>query len=92
LDKFCQEWVSDSYLDLLCKSVEIQAPFSRNPNNKSDEVIGHTTWPAYDKNSHNFLNIGDNLTIDQGLYEERFKVWDELFPLNGANTKWLPKI
>ena len=53
-----------------------------NPNNPDDEFLAEMNWPKYDRQDEYFLDIGNHLVEKQGLYLERYHVWDrmETFP------------
>lgn len=65
----------------------------RNPNNKTDEFWNDVDWRPLQSNISNYLEIGNKLTMKTGLYEERYRVWDKLFPskqnLAKNGGKWL---
>ncbi|XP_059617683.1 juvenile hormone esterase [Phlebotomus argentipes] len=58
-----------------------------NPNNPNDEYLSSAQWTPYSSLLDNYLEIGngDNFTMREGLYSDRFRVWDELFPLPLTN-------
>uniref|UniRef100_A0A1B0DNC5 Carboxylesterase type B domain-containing protein n=1 Tax=Phlebotomus papatasi TaxID=29031 RepID=A0A1B0DNC5_PHLPP len=58
-----------------------------NPNNPNDEYLRNLKWTPYSSLLDNYLEIGnaDNFTMREGLYTERFRIWDELFPLPLTN-------
>ena len=54
--------------------------FDRNPNNKDDEFLNKMEWNKFELNKENYLEIGTHLVEKNGLFLERFAVWDRLFP------------
>lgn len=50
----------------------------RNPNGHSN--CDGTFWEPMSGNRFNYLNIGNRLVMKEGLFTERYSVWDELFP------------
>ncbi|XP_070498764.1 uncharacterized protein [Chironomus tepperi] len=55
-----------------------------NPNNPDDEFLAEMNWPKYDTENEYFLDIGNHLVEKQGLYLERYHVWDRME--NGASS------
>ncbi|XP_064554514.1 juvenile hormone esterase [Drosophila montana] len=52
-----------------------------DPHNATDEYLRGLHWPLYNSHDQAYLEIDINLTAKNGnIHEERFKVWDELFP------------
>lgn len=56
--------------------------FYRNPNDPEDEITNTTTWLQYDTENEYYLNIGNTLEVEKGLNNERFEIWDKLFPID----------
>lgn len=55
----------------------------RNPNDKTCDVIGHVEWPKYNgEEGRQYMNLGDTLNVEEKLFDERFSIWDSLFPIN----------
>nr|AAV91421.1 esterase-like protein 1 [Lonomia obliqua] len=55
---------------------------SSNPNPQSDTPeLSHLSWPAMKPNARKYLRIGKDFSIHENLFEERFRVWEELYPL-----------
>lgn len=50
----------------------------RNPNNVSDVYLADMVWPKHDAESEFFLDIGSHLVEKNGMYLDRFNVWDSL--------------
>ncbi|KAH8313271.1 hypothetical protein KR067_003474 [Drosophila pandora] len=54
-----------------------------NPHNSSDEYLKDLNWPLYNSKDKAYLEIGDKLSPKTGgFHQERFRIWDELFPLS----------
>ncbi|CAH0598148.1 unnamed protein product [Chrysodeixis includens] len=51
-----------------------------NPRVDTPELWG-LYWPAMKPQQRNYLRRGDQLTVHQNMFEDRFKVWDELYPI-----------
>jgi acetylcholinesterase len=47
-----------------------------DPNNSTDEYLMEMNWPKHDTIDEYYLDIGVHLVEKQGLYLERFAVWD----------------
>lgn len=55
----------------------------RNPNNETDEYLKNVTWMSLESDKSNYLDIGNvDLKMKNGLYTERYALWEQLFPLN----------
>lgn len=52
--------------------------FTRNPNNSTDRYLKEMVWSQHDVARENYLDIGTHLIEKNGLYLERYKVWDDL--------------
>ncbi|XP_058461778.1 juvenile hormone esterase-like [Malaya genurostris] len=55
-----------------------------DPNNAQ---ISMPHWKPVTKTDNHYLNIGQVLTMEIGLFAERFAIWDQLFPLPTENTE-----
>lgn len=53
-----------------------------NPNNRSDEILRDMQWTRMQSSRLNYLNIGEQLEMRDGLYAERYNKWAELFPIS----------
>ncbi|XP_015597183.1 esterase E4 [Cephus cinctus] len=53
------------------------------PTNNED--FKNVKWPIYTDKTKEYLDIGDNLVTDCGLYRNRMSFWDNLFPLKPHN-------
>ncbi|XP_002000246.2 juvenile hormone esterase [Drosophila mojavensis] len=52
-----------------------------DPNSVTDEYLRRLQWPQYTRQNQAYLEIDTNLTPKTGnIYEERYKIWDQLFP------------
>lgn len=49
-----------------------------NPNNSTDEILAEMNWPKHDSVNEFYLDIGTHLVEKNGLFLERFSVWDRL--------------
>lgn len=49
-----------------------------DPNNPNDEFLADLNWPKLDLDSEYFLDNGKDMVEKQGLYLERYHVWDSL--------------
>lgn len=59
----------------------------------NDEYLRDFRWRSMANNRFNYLDIGDDLVMKEGLNSGRYDVWSSLFPLNtrrfGRNTTLL---
>jgi acetylcholinesterase len=55
-----------------------QFALNGNPNNSTDEYLSEMNWPQHKVESEYYLEIGQHLIEKQGLFLERFAVWDRL--------------
>lgn len=58
--------------------------FYRNPNNPDDVWLKDMEWSEFDLEKENYLEIGTHLVEKSGLFLERYKVWEMLFPLDSS--------
>jgi acetylcholinesterase len=49
-----------------------------NPTNEDDEYLSDLKWPKHNDEDEYYLDIGVNMVEKQGLYLERYSVWDKL--------------
>jgi carboxylesterase type B len=49
-----------------------------NPNNNTDEYLKDMNWPKHDSTNEFYLEIGTHMVEKNGLFLERFAVWDKL--------------
>lgn len=61
--------------------------FNRNPNNNSDEYLKDLYWHKHDDKNEYFMEIGNHFVEKQGLFLERFKVWENMEINAGENSK-----
>nr|QEE13683.1 carboxylesterase 3 [Mythimna separata] len=53
-----------------------------DPNPRKDTPeLGNLSWPAMKPDARSYLHRGDKLSIRQNMFEERFQVWDQLYPI-----------
>ncbi|XP_037944651.1 venom carboxylesterase-6-like [Teleopsis dalmanni] len=53
-----------------------------DPNNHEDQFLKNLNWTPYTANQKEYLDIGTELvTKTGGIYQDRYKIWDELFPI-----------
>lgn len=48
-----------------------------NPNNPSDEFLTTLAWNKLNLTLENYLDFGNHMIEKNGLFLERFSVWDE---------------
>lgn len=54
----------------------------RDPNPRGDTPeLGGLRWPAMTAADRRYLHRGPQLQVRQNLFEDRFKVWDDLYPI-----------
>ncbi|XP_075986140.1 carboxylic ester hydrolase-like [Anticarsia gemmatalis] len=54
-----------------------------DPNPRGDTPeLGSLQWPAMKPSARKYLHRGDQLVVRQNMFEERFKVWEELYPID----------
>lgn len=56
--------------------------FNRNPTPEDSKLLNHKKWEPYCKNFWKYMDIGEKLVMKEKLYEDRYKVWEKLFPLS----------
>lgn len=69
-------------INLKCFKQKLDFFCFRNPNDAYDPFIGMIEWNPYDGvNSRNYLEIDKELSIKEDLNDDRFTIWDSLFPI-----------
>ncbi|XP_037300889.1 carboxylesterase 5A-like, partial [Manduca sexta] len=69
---------------LVDKMTAIWYNFARygDPNPKGDTPeISALLWPVIKPDSRKYLRIEKDFSVHENLFEDRFKVWEELYPL-----------
>ncbi|XP_055526824.1 carboxylic ester hydrolase-like [Wyeomyia smithii] len=61
-----------------------------NPNNVDFKPIPN--WIPVSEGADNYLEIGEQLKMETGLFSERFAFWDKLFPLPAINNETLTTV
>lgn len=55
----------------------------RDPNNRGDTPeLADMSWPQFKPDERKYLRVDTPFSVLSNLFEERFKVWEELFPLD----------
>ncbi|XP_026735556.1 venom carboxylesterase-6-like isoform X2 [Trichoplusia ni] len=77
--------VSDSHdSKMVDKMTAIWYNFARygDPNPRDDTPeLSSVTWPTMKPGQRNYLRLGQEFSVHQNLSEDRFKLWDELYPI-----------
>ncbi|KRT82520.1 esterase, partial [Oryctes borbonicus] len=75
---------SDPEWEAVDRSVKIWSNFVKtgNPTSGHSTVLNNVNWVPYSKKSPKYLEIGNDLKIKENLYEDRYQVWEKLFPLS----------
>lgn len=55
--------------------------FRSDPNKWTDEYLRDIRWRQMTSNRFNYLDIGEELVMKDGLNSERYDIWKALFPL-----------
>lgn len=58
-----------------------------NPNNQMDDYLKNVDWKPLDLKKENFLEIGEELVMNERLFLERFDIWKRLYPLEWKGQK-----
>lgn len=68
-------------MSVFCKALHDYF-ISRDPNPRSDtpELSG-VSWPAMTPSARKYLRVDRNLTVLENLNEDRYKLWEELYPI-----------
>lgn len=56
--------------------------FSRTPIPKNNPKFKRVQWTPFNLISQKYLDIGAELTEQEKLYDERYQVWENLFPFD----------
>jgi hypothetical protein len=65
-----------SQLGWVLKKIFLTSFDSRNPSNASDQFLYAMNWPTYNASSEFYLDIGMHLVEKQGMFLQRYGVWD----------------
>nr|BAC22502.1 putative pheromone-degrading enzyme [Antheraea polyphemus] len=53
-----------------------------DPNPRGDTPeLNSLVWPVMKPDDRKYLRIGNKLTVHKNMFEDRYKVWDELYPI-----------
>ncbi|XP_059056097.1 juvenile hormone esterase-like [Achroia grisella] len=52
-----------------------------NPHNSKIPELSTLDWPAMTPIDRKYLQLGEHFTVREKLFEDRFQVWEELYPL-----------
>ncbi|XP_055620172.1 juvenile hormone esterase-like [Toxorhynchites rutilus septentrionalis] len=55
--------------------------FAKHGDPNEADIVPKPNWVPVKPNEDNFLEIGEQFTMREGLFTERFSFWDMLFPL-----------
>ncbi|XP_055854078.1 juvenile hormone esterase-like [Episyrphus balteatus] len=47
-----------------------------NPNNSKDEYLKNLNWKPFNSDDENYLEIGDELVLDEQLFVRRMSIWE----------------
>lgn len=90
VERFTRMWASFALRGYVCNDFVFQIkinsklkPFLHfsDPNRLNDEVIRDIRWRPMLPNRFNYLDMGEEYQMKDKLYLERYRIWDELFPL-----------
>ncbi|XP_047107794.1 esterase E4-like [Schistocerca piceifrons] len=79
---FFQE--SDPEIQTLERLTTMWANFVKtgNPIPESSQLLDNVQWPPMKPDNLTYLDIGSELQVKQGLYQDRMELWDSLFPFS----------
>ncbi|KAB0794135.1 hypothetical protein PPYR_13755 [Photinus pyralis] len=74
---------SDPEYAMVRKLTTLQTNFAYtgNPTPSRIEILERKLWAPITASNNVYMDIGTNLTMKRDLYEDRYSVWDSLFPL-----------
>ncbi|XP_022837633.1 venom carboxylesterase-6-like isoform X2 [Spodoptera litura] len=59
-----------------------------DPNDRGDTPeLADMSWPQFKPDERKYLRVDTPFSVRSNLFEERFKVWEELFPLDYQTCK-----
>uniref|UniRef100_A0A1Y1LPN2 Carboxylic ester hydrolase n=1 Tax=Photinus pyralis TaxID=7054 RepID=A0A1Y1LPN2_PHOPY len=75
---------SDPEYEMVKKLTTLQVNFAYtgNPTPSRSALLDHTLWTPITPRNDVYMDIGLQLKMKKGLYEERYSVWNSLFPLS----------
>ncbi|XP_018321730.1 esterase FE4-like isoform X2 [Agrilus planipennis] len=65
------------------KMIKIWANFAKtgNPIPQPTSLLDNVTWVPFTEQNGKYMKIGNSLEMDKFLYEDRYKVWEDVVPL-----------
>ncbi|CAH1107847.1 unnamed protein product [Psylliodes chrysocephalus] len=70
-------------IEMVEKLTMLYANFARtgNPTPGRSEALDNTIWEPYNLTERKYLDIGKRLVVKEKLNENRFEVWEKLYPI-----------
>ncbi|KAF5277163.1 hypothetical protein FQR65_LT03869 [Abscondita terminalis] len=83
-DLFPKFTTSDPEYKMVRKLTTIITNFARTgkPIPSPVEGLDNVDWIPFTPENNKYMDIGDTLQMRESLYEDRYSVWDKLFPLS----------
>jgi carboxylesterase type B len=79
-------YFDDSYpeAEMVTTLTSLWATFAQTgyPILHSSETLQGINWEPYNTSTRKYLQIGQELTLREDLYQERYDFWDQLFPID----------
>ena len=63
-----------------------QFALTGNPNKADDEFLQELNWNPFNASLANYMEIGQHFIEKNGLFLDRYHMWNEVFPLNSTST------
>jgi carboxylesterase type B len=79
-------YFDDSYpeAEMVTTLTSLWATFAQTgyPILNSSETLRGINWEPYNTSTRKYLQIGQELTLREDLYQKRYNFWDQLFPID----------
>ncbi|XP_044730504.1 venom carboxylesterase-6-like isoform X2 [Chrysoperla carnea] len=73
---------TDPEIEMVEKMTTLWSNFikSGNPTPEKEEVTNNVIWRPFTLNEETYMNIDSNLTMEKDLFDDRYALWENLFP------------
>lgn len=73
-----------SYCKLCIENIQKILNF-RNPVPIPTDLLDNVTWEPFTLKDQKYMDIGNKLVMHEKLHQERYAVWEKLYPLNQSS-------
>nr|CAH7758728.1 unnamed protein product [Callosobruchus chinensis] len=71
-------------IDMVEKLTTLHTNFAKtgNPTPTRNPTLDNVKWDTFNLQTQKYLDIGDKLVMKERMYEDRVKLWEDLYPLS----------